>query len=69
MEVKSFIEKPIKATELIRLYSDAGWWEDRKEQDIEEMLKREISVGAWKGDVLIGFARAVPDGKFRAYNT
>ncbi|MFJ8067303.1 GNAT family N-acetyltransferase [Psychrobacillus sp. NPDC096426] len=67
VEVKSFIEKPIKATELIRLYSDAGWWEDRKEQDIEEMLKREISVGAWKGDVLIGFARAVSDGKFRAY--
>ena len=31
------------------------------------MLKREISVGAWKGHVLIGFARAVTDGKFRAY--
>ena len=67
VEVKSFTEKPIQATELMKLYSDADWWEDRKEQDIEKMLKREISVGAWKGHVLIGFERAVTDGKFRAY--
>jgi GNAT superfamily N-acetyltransferase len=67
VEVKNFTEKPIKATELMRLYRNAGWWENRKEQDIEKMLKREIYVGAWKGDVLIGFARAVSDGKFRAY--
>ncbi|WP_139180802.1 GNAT family N-acetyltransferase [Virgibacillus salinus] len=51
----------------MRLYIDAGWWEERKVQDIEKMLKREISVGAWKDDILIGFARAVSDGKFRAY--
>lgn len=31
------------------------------------MLKKEVSVGAWKNDVLIGFARAVSDGKFRVY--
>ncbi len=29
MEIRSFTEKPIKATELMRLYSDVGWWEDR----------------------------------------
>jgi N-acetylglutamate synthase-like GNAT family acetyltransferase len=63
----SFSEKPIKAFEIKKLYDDAGWWEERKEQDIENMLKGEISVGAWNGDVLIGFARAVTDGKFRAY--
>lgn len=67
MEVKSYTEKPIKAAELMRLYSDAGWWKDRKEKDIEKILKQEVSVGAWKGDLLIGFARAVSDGKFRAY--
>ncbi|WP_431804530.1 GNAT family N-acetyltransferase [Halobacillus andaensis] len=67
VEVKSYVEKPINTAELIRLYSDAGWWENRKEEDIEKMLTREVSVGAWKGDLLIGFARAVSDGKFRAY--
>lgn len=63
----SFTDRPIKAKELMKLYSDVGWWEERKEQDIETMLIPEISVGAWKGDVLIGFARAVSDGNFRAY--
>ncbi|TXC79031.1 GNAT family N-acetyltransferase [Metabacillus litoralis] len=63
----SYIEKPIKANDLMKLYSNVGWWEERKEQDIENMLKQEVSVGAWKDGVLIGFARAVSDGNFRAY--
>ncbi|WP_341981656.1 GNAT family N-acetyltransferase [Rossellomorea oryzaecorticis] len=67
MDVLSFQEKPINAIELIKLYKGAGWWEGRKEQDIEEMLKQVNSVGAWNKGELIGFARAVSDGKFRAY--
>ncbi|WP_062110252.1 GNAT family N-acetyltransferase [Bacillus niameyensis] len=51
----------------MKLYKDADWWEERLEEDIEEMLKKDQSVGAWKADTLIGFARAVSDGKFRAY--
>jgi len=67
VEIVSFSEKPIKATELITLYSSAGWWEERNAEDIEIMLKQVISVGAWRNNVLIGFARAVSDHKFRAY--
>lgn len=67
LEYFKFNEKPIKAIELMKLYKDAGWWEERKEQDIEEMLKREISIGVWKEGTLIGFARAITDGNFRAY--
>ncbi|MFP9131164.1 GNAT family N-acetyltransferase [Niallia sp. BSM11] len=51
----------------MRLYKDVGWWEERSEQDIAEMLNKVPSVGAWKDDNLIGFVRAVSDGKFRAY--
>ena len=51
----------------MRLYRNAGWWEERKEQDIDTMLRKETLVGAWKDNVLIGFARAVSDGNFRAY--
>lgn len=51
----------------MNLYNNAGWWEERSEQDIDKMLSQVISVGAWKDDVLIGFARAVTDGQFRAY--
>ncbi|MGE8080851.1 GNAT family N-acetyltransferase [Peribacillus loiseleuriae] len=67
VEFLSFSERPIKAIEIMMLYTDVGWWEERKEQDIEKMLNQEISVGAWKDDTLIGFARAISDGKFRAY--
>jgi ribosomal protein S18 acetylase RimI-like enzyme len=65
--ILSFSERKIKTSEVIRLYNDAGWWEERLEEDIEEMLNKELSVGAWEEDTLIGFARAVSDGKFRAY--
>ncbi|MGM0852759.1 MAG: GNAT family N-acetyltransferase [Bacillota bacterium] len=34
---------------------------------MEEMLKQVQSVGAWYDSDLIGFARAVSDGRFRAY--
>ncbi|WP_440895584.1 GNAT family N-acetyltransferase [Amphibacillus sp. Q70] len=67
IKVISHIQKPIKATELMNLYHNAGWWDERKEQDIDKMLSKVISVGAWKDDELVGFSRAVTDGKFRAY--
>ncbi|SEM20953.1 Acetyltransferase (GNAT) domain-containing protein [Mesobacillus persicus] len=67
LEFLSSSEREIKATDVIRLYKDAGWWEERTEPDIDKMLKKEISVGAWNHQTLIGFARAVTDGQFRAY--
>jgi ribosomal protein S18 acetylase RimI-like enzyme len=67
IKIKSFYEKPIKATELMTLYFNAGWWGERKEKDIEVMLQQVISVGAWEDGVLIGFARAITDGRFRGY--
>ncbi|MDQ0229101.1 GNAT family N-acetyltransferase [Metabacillus malikii] len=51
----------------MKLYQDAGWWAERSEQHIAEMLSNVPAVGAWKDDTLVGFARAVTDGKFRAY--
>src|SRR5699024_5675513 len=63
----TYNEKSISAKSLMILYNDARWWEDRQEKDIEQMLKQGISIGAWEGQNLIGFARAVSDGKFRAY--
>ncbi|MBM7602636.1 GNAT superfamily N-acetyltransferase [Metabacillus crassostreae] len=67
VEIKSYIEQPIKANVLMKLYNNVGWWAERKEQDIDNMLKCEVSVGAWKEGILIGFARAVSEGNFRAY--
>jgi ribosomal protein S18 acetylase RimI-like enzyme len=67
IEILNFSEKAIIASDVRRLYSDVGWWDDRLEEDIEVMLNNEQSVGVWEDDTLIGFARAVSDGKFRAY--
>ncbi|CAG9610638.1 hypothetical protein NEOCIP111885_04413 [Pseudoneobacillus rhizosphaerae] len=46
VEIKSYNKKPIKANELEELYHHVGWWEERKEQDIDKMLKHDVSVGA-----------------------
>lgn len=67
IEVLTSIEKPIKANEVIELYKDAGWWNERTEQDMEKMLSQAMAVGAWENNKLIGFARVISDGIFRAY--
>ncbi|WP_418937079.1 GNAT family N-acetyltransferase [Metabacillus fastidiosus] len=67
LEILSSSERSIKAIEIMKLYNNADWWGEREEKDIEKMLSQEISVGAWKDGTLIGFARSVSDGKFRAY--
>ena len=67
IEYLSYDEKPIETKSRMDLYKNAGWWEERKEQDIKMVLESVISVGAWENGKLIGFARAVSDGKFRAY--
>lgn len=66
-KILSYTERKIRASDVTRLYNDVGWWGKRQVQDIEEMLSKGHSVGAWKDDTLVGFARAVSDGKFRAY--
>ncbi len=60
-------EKPICSEKLKRLYDSVGWWPERKEIDIQKMLKNSIAIGVWKENELIGFARVVSDGVFRAY--
>lgn len=57
----------IRANELRSLYNQAGWWPNRTLEDIGNLLVPGVSVGAWDGEKLIGFARAVSDGVFRAY--
>ncbi|QUW24129.1 GNAT family N-acetyltransferase [Bacillus cereus] len=60
-------EKSICSEKLKRLYDSVGWWPERKEIDIQKMLKNSIAIGVWKENELIGFAIVVSDGVFRAY--
>jgi ribosomal protein S18 acetylase RimI-like enzyme len=67
MEFALNTERPISAQAVRRLYDHVGWWPDRSLADIDHVLAEGCSVGAWHGSELVGFARAVSDGKFHAY--
>jgi ribosomal protein S18 acetylase RimI-like enzyme len=64
----SHAERPIDAAQVRRLYDGAGWWPGRPVDGIQECIDfSDISIGAWDGDHLAGYVRALTDGKYRAY--
>ena len=65
--IRTHQEHPIPADAVRRLYAANEWCPERSLQDITDVLNRNPAVGAWKEEDLIGFARAVLDGHFRAY--
>ena len=67
VEIASHVERAIAARLLRQLYDHAGWWPRRDEDEIAVVLDACPAVGAWEGERLIGFARAVVEGRFRAY--
>jgi GNAT superfamily N-acetyltransferase len=60
-------ERPISAAAVRTLYDTVPWWPERSEDQIAAVLADELSVGAWRGDQLVGFARAISDHHFHAY--
>jgi GNAT superfamily N-acetyltransferase len=67
VEVKLHRERPIPPEQVMELYRLVGWWQDRTAGEIAFVLERDPACGVWEGDRLVGFARAVTDGRFRAY--
>ncbi|SDT25933.1 GNAT family N-acetyltransferase [Microlunatus soli] len=59
--------RAIEPAAIRRLYEAEGWWPERSESAIGRVLANGPAVGGWDGDQLVGFARAVSDGEFRAY--
>lgn len=60
-------ERSITPQAVRALYDTVAWWPERSEAQIARMLGSGLSVGAWEGDQLVGFARAVADAELRAY--
>ncbi|MGH2366009.1 MAG: GNAT family N-acetyltransferase, partial [Chloroflexota bacterium] len=52
---------------VIQLYAAANSWPERTPEQVAHVLDVFPAVGAWDGDRLIGFARAITDSEFRAY--
>ena len=60
-------DRPIAAADVRRLYDGADWWPGWDVEGIARAIAASIAVGAWDGDRLIGFARALSDNVRRAY--
>ena len=59
--------RAIPADEVLSLYRAQDWWPERTREQVSAVLSGSPAVGAWHGDRLVGFARAVTDGVLRAY--
>jgi predicted GNAT family N-acyltransferase len=62
----SFTE-PISPEELLTLFKQTSWANNRSQLDIQLMLDRShFTLGVWDEDFLIGFARVITDDRYRA---
>lgn len=60
-------DRAIATVDIRRLYDGASWWPGWSLDGIARAVTATIAVGAWDGDRLVGFARALSDGEHRAY--
>ena len=61
------LERPVSPDELRHLMRQAHWAAERTPEGLASLLAAtDVAVGAWEGDRLVGFARALSDGVYRA---
>lgn len=60
-------ERAIDAADVRHLYDGASWWPEWDVTGIQQAIEASIAVGAWDGERLVGFSRAISDGVHRAY--
>jgi ribosomal protein S18 acetylase RimI-like enzyme len=59
--------RPMTAASLYELHRALGWLPKRTEEDYAFVLRTCPAVGAWSDAALVGFARAISDGRLHAY--
>jgi predicted GNAT family N-acyltransferase len=59
-------DRPLPLDAVQRLLTQTDWAANRSPADLQTMLAGSVWVGAWEDDRLVGFARAVTDGVYRA---
>jgi GNAT superfamily N-acetyltransferase len=61
-------DRRIAPAEVVRLLRQTAWGAGRTEAGVARALEAApLRVGAWSGARLVGFARALTDGVYRAY--
>jgi len=67
MNINYSFKQPLEPKEVQRLLKQTGWANRRNISGIEQMLENSfLTIGAWDDDRLIGFARVLGDGLYRA---
>jgi ribosomal protein S18 acetylase RimI-like enzyme len=67
VEIALHYERPIDPQAVRELYTSVDWWPLRTPEEIAQVLKDALAVGAWEEDHLVGLARAVSDQHLRAF--
>ena len=66
--IKYSFERAIDAISVQRLLKQTTWARERSLEGIQKMLdETPVKLGAWSGEDLIAFARALSDGMYKAY--
>jgi ribosomal protein S18 acetylase RimI-like enzyme len=67
MSVELSFERPIEADDLLPLLAQTHWASGRGRDAVSQMLlATPVKLGAWQDDRLVGFVRALTDGRYRA---
>jgi GNAT superfamily N-acetyltransferase len=61
------LDRPIDPVQVRRLYESVTWGHGRDDDGILLSIEATVAVGAWDGEKLVGFTRALSDGRYRAY--
>ncbi len=67
ININTHRERQIPPRAVRELYDHVGWTRPASEEALPEVLKAGPAVGAWDGDKLVGFVRALSDGYLVAY--
>jgi GNAT superfamily N-acetyltransferase len=67
IEIKTHRERPIPPRSVRELYEHVSWSRPANEEELREVLEAGPAVGAWDGERLVGFVRALSDGYLAAY--
>jgi GNAT superfamily N-acetyltransferase len=67
MDIDYSLTRPIAPDDLLPLFAQTAWTKNRAATDVPGMLQNCVWVGAWQGNRLVGFARAVTDDLYRAF--
>lgn len=67
MKIDYNFEKTITAKTLQSLLHQTGWAKNRNVESIQKLLDNSLCIGAWDGNQLVGFARAITDDVYRAF--